>query len=125
MEIMQSIRNMYEEIITYSGNFGDPIVNSVDFMPLDYIDQRFSIEIRIGAAIGLIVNFCSHADNATFAEAQKGKASSDIVFALSKNAYRESPEITKALQATQNTENELKESLVNVYNLYVKSIKTA
>lgn len=121
MEIMKSIRKMYSEIKNYSGNFGDPIVEYVDFSPLDYIDIKFPTEVRVGAAVGLIVEFCSHADNATFSDAQKGKYSSSIVFVLSQNCYKDFPEISKALESTQTTEEKLNESLASIYKLYIKN----
>ncbi len=125
MEVIKSIQNIYCEINNYSGNFGDPIVEFVNFNPLDYVDRHFPAEIRIGAAIGLIVNFCSHADNTTFSDAQKGSFSDAILLVITKNWYQDLPEINRALKATQNTEKELKHELKNIYNLYIKELNGA
>jgi len=120
MEILTSINKIFEEINNYSGNFGDPIVEHVDFNPLDYVGFQESGEVRLGAAIALLVNFSSEVDNSTFSNAQNGKVSQDIAFVIEGGFYKDAPEIHSALKSSRKSEKEFYDNLKNIYHIYVK-----
>lgn len=120
MTIRRSIQKMFNEIRNYSGNFGDPIVEHIDFSPLEVL-RSADHELAIGAGIALLVEFQNHSDNATYEDALEGKEADNIRTALSENLCLGYPSIELALNAALLSEESFKEALVKVYRDYIKA----
>jgi hypothetical protein len=118
MNERNSIERMLEEIRNYGGNFGDPVVEHIDFEPLELINSG-DAQLAIGAGIALLVEFCSHIDNSTYQDALSGKAADNIREALSEQSLQRYPEIFHAGQAALNSEMAFNSALERVYREYV------
>ena len=114
MSVEDSIKNMLEEIRRYRGNFGDPIVEHVDFNPLDVL-RTLNTKISLGAGIALLVEFSSHIDNATYSDALKGAAAQRIRSAIAESLCKEHPLIVRAFTAALESEGAFKKALIPVY----------
>jgi hypothetical protein len=119
MNIEASINDMYSEILEYSGNFGDPIVDNVTFNPIAVLKEYPSREIEIGAGIGLLVEFTSSIDNSTYENALKGKNGKNIKLALHHEFCKDIPEIYSAFKLAGDSEEAFLHSLADVYFKHV------
>jgi hypothetical protein len=111
---------MFEEIQNHSGNFGDPVVEHIDFSPLEVLRSGDS-QFAIGAGIALLVEFQNHADNATYEDALEGKSAKNIQTALSEKLCMDYPVIDRALNAALQSEVSFNDALSEVYIAYVKN----
>jgi len=118
MKERSSIERMLGEIRNYGGNFGDPIVDLIDFAPLELI-RSDDAQLAIGSGIALLVEFCSHIDSSTYRDALAGKAADNIREALSKPHLQKYPEIFCAGLAALDSEEAFKSALEKVYREYV------
>ena len=119
MDISQSIENLLAEIRIYHGSFGDPVVDLVDFNPLDILatgQDRYSI----GAGIALLVNFSSHIDNACYDDAISGSAAHEIEEAINKGYCSMHAELLAAFKSALHSEKSYKTALSKVYVAYVQ-----
>ncbi len=120
MTTADSIAKIFEEIRSYSGNFGDPIVALIDFNPIEVLrsgDKR----LELGAGVALLVEFQNHIDNANYVTALKGVEIRDIQKALVAEFCREYPLITKAFIAASVSEEHWHEALIQVYCEHIKN----
>jgi hypothetical protein len=118
MNERSSMERMLQEIRNYSGNFGDPVVDHIDFAPLELINSG-DAQLAIGAGVALLVQFCSHIDNSTYQDALSGKAADNIREALSEQTLQRYPEIFYAGQAALKSELAFNNALEKVYREYV------
>lgn len=114
MSVEESIKNMLAEIRLYGGNFGDPIVEHIDFSPLEVL-RTLNAKVSLGAGIALLVEFSNHIDNATYSDALKGVAAKNISSAIAGSLCQEHPLIVRALIAALESEDAFKTALIPVY----------
>lgn len=119
MGITQSIETMLEEIRSYSGNFGDPIVYCIEFDPIKVLASREQNH-TIGAGIALLVNFASHIDNATYLDALSGEPAKAIQQAINNSYCAQQPVLFNALTSALVSEEAFNQSLNKVYSEYVQ-----
>ena len=119
MELTQSIETMLEEIRRYQGNFGDPIVDCVEFNPIEVL-QTGEDNHTIGAGIALLVNFANHVDNATYQDAMTGEAAKAIQQAIDGDFFIKQPTLFSALKSTLMSEKAFNRGLSDVYVQYVQ-----
>lgn len=120
MKYEASFKEIVSEIINYNGNFGDPIIDHINFDPLELLkngDKR----IELGAGIGLLVNFTSHVDNATFSDALAGKSANDLRQALDSNYCVNYPFLVEAFEMALRSEIDLHQGLKKLYEEYLLS----
>ena len=111
---------MLGEIRLYGGNFGDPIVDTVDFDATKILESKPSEEkVLIGAGIALLVEFCSGIDNSTYEAALGTKEHRALSSAQANGWFVDHPVIEKALRAASISEEEFLSSLKDVYVTYV------
>ena len=108
---------MFDEINNYQGSFGDPIIDAIDFSPIDVLELGKPGFVK-GAGIALLVNFANHIDNSTYKDALTGQSFRDIQLAIKSNYCSEYPLIFKAF--TFATEEEFYKGIKNVYIEYVQ-----
>jgi hypothetical protein len=120
MKLLQSIQRMLEEIVTYNGNFGDPVVQFVDFEPLVVLKEETNPFLRFGAAIGLLVNFEAAIDNSDLESAIQRKEYYELKVALDKELLSEFPLIAEAAKRAGEGEQVFATSLAAVYTGYIK-----
>lgn len=114
MSVEESIKSMLQEIRRFGGNFGDPIVDCVDFNPLNVL-RTLDTKLSLGAGIALLVEFSSHIDNATYPDALKGAAAKSMRSAIAESLCQNHPLIVRALVAAFESEGAFKEALIPVY----------
>ncbi|WKD48214.1 hypothetical protein [Microbulbifer spongiae] len=119
MEITQSIETMLEEIRNYSGNFGDPIVDCIDFNPIEVLASG-DTSYTIGAGIALLVKFASHIDNATYQDALSGGSAKAIQQAINNNYCVQQPVLFNALTSALVSGKTFNQALNKVYSEYVQ-----
>lgn len=113
------INKLFSEIIKYNGNFGDPVVDFVDFDPIEMLEsKRNGIELLAG--VGLLVNFSSHIDNTTYEDALQGKGAKDIKISIAQGYCSKYPEIFLAFNCVFVSELKYQNQLEVVYNKYIK-----
>ncbi|MCB1755616.1 MAG: hypothetical protein KDJ38_08840 [Gammaproteobacteria bacterium] len=118
MNERSSIEIMLQEIRNYGGDFGDSIVDYIDFDPLQ-VDISDDAQLAIGAGIALLVEFCSHIDNSTYLDALAGKGADNNRSALSKCTLQRFPSIIDAMKAALESESVFNNALKKVYRDYV------
>ena len=119
MNITKSIDAMLEEIRNYSGNFGDPIVDLIDFNPLEILASG-NPESSVGAGIALLVNFSNHVDNATYQDAKLGKAALEIQSAITSGYCSGKVTLFNAFKSALVSETAYNQALKEVYFEYVQ-----
>jgi hypothetical protein len=120
MSERDSIEKMLREIRLYRGNFGDPAIDCVDFDPIDLL-RLGDRELALGAGIALLVEFCSHIDNATYKDALLGMAAANIRSALAESLCQEYPRLQSALNAALRSESDLNLALREIYVEYLEN----
>jgi len=118
--LLDSIQRMYEEIIAYDGDFGDPIAEFVDFQPLAALQGESERTIRLGAAIGLLVNFAVTVDNSDFRAALKTNAYREIERSLEQGLLTEFPLVAEAAKRASESEFTFGKALRSVYLTYIR-----
>lgn len=116
MTLRSSIRRMYQEIVSYGGNFGDPIAEFVDFDPLPIVrDSGEDQWVRCGAAVALLVNFCSSLDNTAFDVAKGSREYRQLRLALEQGLLADFLPIQVAVTSISGGELAFYSSLADVY----------
>lgn len=120
MTIARSIDRMLQEIRLYNGNFGDPIVDLVDFDPIEVLEGAPERnEIVVGAGIALLVEFCSAIDNSDYASVLGTKEHRALSQALSNGWFAHLPHIEQAMRSAFVSEPEFLSALLDVYAAHV------
>lgn len=120
MDIQQSIQRMFEEIRSYRGNFGDPIVDIIDFDPTKILQSNpKQEEILIGTGIALLVEFSSCIDNSDYQTAVDSKEFRALQNALINRWFANFPIIETAFKCATSSESEFNSSLQEIYRKYV------
>ncbi|MCB9983173.1 MAG: hypothetical protein H6861_05820 [Rhodospirillales bacterium] len=122
--VQEKINRMYEEIKVYQGDFGDPIAPFVTFNPIEIIESDQPENIKIGAVIGLLVNFTNEIDNSTFKDALKNENAKNIQKLLDNEAFANFPSIQDCLVSSQVSEDTFYKNLQTLYKNYVCSEQT-
>ena len=118
MNFKTSIETIFTEIRNYNGNFGDPIVECINFNALELLASR-NTSYDLGAGVGLLVNFSSHIDNATYEDAMHGQAASEIKTAIAKAYCGSYPALQRAFEAALESESKFRLALNVVYKEYI------
>ena len=119
MNIKDSIENIYREISLYSGNFGDPIVDLIDFNPIEIFRSNNDV-LNPGVGIALLVLHVSNIDNSTFEDAQKHGVAQDIKEVLDQGYCRKFTKLEVAFSKALQSEILMNEALEEVYRIYVQ-----
>jgi len=119
MNERDSIERMFSEIRSYGGNFGDPIVDLVDFNPIDVLKDEVE-SFQIGAGVGLLVNFASHIDNATYEDASQSIAAEELKVAIHEKYCKQYTSVYFAFCAAFESEVEFNVALSEVYRNHVQ-----
>lgn len=116
-----SIQRMYEEIVAYGGNFGDPIAIFVDFEPLPIlVDENADQSLRRGASVALLVNLAVTLDNGDPESALRSSAYRELDAALNQGLLSEFPAIEASARLATCGEERFFASLLAVYLNCVK-----
>ena len=118
MNIDASISCMFEKLSKYPGNFGDPIVEAVDFDPIEVLTTN-NRNLEVGAGIALLVNFCNDIDNSTYKSAIKGVSFKQIQEAIDRDFCSRHKPIIRAFHASSQSEDMFYKALSRVYSSYV------
>lgn len=120
MKLDLQINKMYQEIVSYSGNFGDPIIDTINYDPFKVIDDpNLSDFQKEGVFIAILSWAMTVIDSSGHTDALKGDVAGKVKAVLH-NHERSMPQtIQKAFKAFFVSEEVLVEAFGDIYKQVV------
>lgn len=120
MDLHAEIENMFDEIISYGGNFGDPIATEFTFEPLPTLLASGEDEfVRCGAGVGLLVDFSVCCDNYDYRHAVENRPGNQMRKAIEAGLLTNYPSILNAMNAAFVSEGAFENSLRELYKQHI------
>lgn len=120
MDLQLDIQNMFEEIINYSGNFGDPIATEYSFNPMSELESPINNQfVKLGVGVALLVDFMVYIDNNSYKSALSSQQAINITAVMEKNIFNNFPLIVNAMKAAFVSEQKYSSSLSEVYKEHI------
>ncbi len=119
MSLKSEIWSMYQEIVDWKGDFGDPI-GTGSFNPFELLRQEtLTDDKRQGVCVAMLCYLQTAIDNSTYNEAVSGPMARQVRLVLHKSLCEDAPILNRAHNAFLESEDAFVSALDVVYHDFV------